>query len=395
MNRKRRSGGGLYLGRVSFIGFGGFQEKFVSDILADGISLRKAEISQGEIRGEVSPTDYLSVAKAALKNGVRLRAGERRGVYFMLARYSNRLGLYIGVLAFILILSFHSSRVESIIIEGAPREQVLAILSECGIEKGVQKNNLATDRAEYLIMTRLDNTAWVDVSCIGNRVSVHIEQGKEQPEIEDNSSPRNLVASRDAVIVEQIVRKGKSLLTKGSGVQMGGLLVGGVVADGGENVLYVRADAEVIGEFYEQQEFYVPFNETIKRADGEQTEYKSLVFYDDEYPLYLKKTPPADAICSEETSLVRFFGEVTPFKLRTVTYTEYRSIDITRTSNDAVSELRRLKQSCEETFYSDYEIVSAVEQFYPEEDGIRLIVDYTLRGNIAQPQAIELAAAAN
>lgn len=390
MKKEKRPRGGLYLGRVVFGGFGGFQERFVSDVLESGIALRRTSFSRGRISGEASPWDYLSISRAALKNGVRLRVKERHGLYFTLSRYSRRLGLYIGALVFVMILTFHSSRVESIIIEGAPREQVLAVLSECGIEKGAEKNALATDRAEYLIMTRLDNVAWADVSCVGNRVSVRVEQGKAQPIVEDNSSARNIIASRAAVIVEQTVRKGKALMSSGSGIEKGGLLVSGVVADGGENVLYVRADAEIIGEFYEQQEFFVPFSETIKRADGEQTEYKSLLFYDDEYPLYLKKSPPADAICSEETALVRWFGENTPFKIRTVTYTEYRDIEIMRSSDDAVNELRRLKQSCEETFYCDYEIVSAVEQFYPEEDGIRLIVDYTLRGDIALPQPIEV-----
>lgn len=391
MKGKKRSGGGLYFGRVGFCGIGGFQEKFVSEVLASGISLHATSFSQGEVRGETSPSDYLRVSKAALKYGVRLRVCSRRGVYFTLTRYSKRLGLYLGVLAFVLILSYHSSHVESITVDGAKREQVLAILSECGIEKGADRNGLATDRAEYLIMTRLENIAWADVSCVGNRVSVRVEKGKEQPELEDNSAPRNIVASRAAVIVEQTVRKGKAALAVGSGVQQGGLLVGGVVADGGENVLYVRADAEIIGEFNERQEFFVPYKETIKRADGEQTEYKSLLFYDDEYPLYFRKNPPDDAVCAEETTLVRFFGENTPFKIRTLTYTEYRSIDVVRTADDAAAELRRLKRSCEETFYSDYEIVAAAEQYYPEEDGIRLIVDYTLRGNIAQPQPIELA----
>lgn len=383
------AGRGLYFGRVTFSGYGGFQEKLVSQLLDESVPLRGVTFSQGIMRAQVSPADYLYVSRAALKHGVRLRVQERRGIYFMLSRYSRRIGLYLGFLAFVLILSFHASRVESITVEGAPRSTVLAVLAECGIEKGVSKSGLATDRAEYLLMTRLDNTAWVDVSCIGNRVSVRVEQGKEVPEIEDGASPRNLVAARAAVIVGQTVRKGRAACAQGSGVQEGGLLVSGVVADGGDHVLYVRADAEIIGEFTETQEFFVPYRETIQRADGEQRIYKSLILYDDVYPLYFGKIDASGGVYSEETALVRLFGQETPFRLKTAVCTAYRSIDLTRTADDCTRELKRQKAACEENFYSGYEIAAAEEKFFPEKDGIRLIVDYTLRGNIAVPQAIE------
>ena len=383
------AGRGLYFGRVTFSGYGGFQEKLVSQLLDESVPLRGVTFSQGIMRAQVSPADYLRVSRAALKHGVRLRVQERRGIYFMLSRYSRRIGLYLGFLAFVLILSFHASRVESIMVEGAPRSTVLAVLAECGIEKGASKSGLATDRAEYLLMTRLENTAWVDVSCIGNRVSVRVEQGKEVPEIEDGASPRNLVAARAAVIVEQTVRKGRAACAQGSGVQEGGLLVSGVVADGGDHVLYVRADAEIIGEFTETQEFFVPYRETIQRADGEQRIYKSLILYDDVYPLYFGKIDASGGVYSEETALVRLFGQETPFRLKTAVCTAYRSIDLTRTADDCTRELKRQKAACEENFYSGYEIAAVEEKYFPEKDGIRLIVDYTLRGNIAVPQAIE------
>ena len=55
-----------------------------------------------------------------------------------------------------------------------------------------------------------------------------------------------------------------------------------------------------------------------------------------------------------------------------------------------LSELRKQKLTFEENFYSDYEIVNAEERFYPQEDGIRLSVEYTLQGDIAKPVTIEM-----
>lgn len=386
-----RSGKGLYLGRVSFTGFGGFQENMLSDFIAKDIQIRGVRTSGGVITGELSPVDYYAASEIARRHGVRLRAGKRRGLYFLLSRYSRRIGLYVGFLVFIAILSFHQTRVESIVVEGAPEGVILPILAKYGITEGADKQGLFTDLAEYDIKINVENVAWADVSLVGNRIFAHVEYGTEKPEIEDNTKPRNLIASRAAVITEQTVRKGKSVLLTGSGVQKGGLLVSGTVFDGAEHILFVRADAEVIGEFHETQEFFVPYSEMLHIADGEKTTFTSVILRDDVYPLYFGKAYVDNAVYSEETELVFWGGKEMPFKLRRGTFTAYRDVDVTRSPEDCTAILKKQRGDYEQNFYADYEIVSCEEKYYPEEGGIRLVAEYTLRGNIAKPQEIEMA----
>jgi len=391
---------GLYLGYVEWSGYGGFQEKLLTKLLESDIPLRGVSVSGGTIKGKVSPFHYYALSEYARQCGVRIRAGKRRGLYFTLSRYKNRTGVYVGLLLFAVMLTFRSSRVSDIDVNGAPRAMVLNILSECGITKGAGKDSLQLYKAERRLMSDIENCAWADVSIVGTRVTVTVETGTPAPEVEDNTKPRNLVASRDAVIIKQTVRKGSSVLPDGSGVQKGGLLVTGAVEDvtltvhGSDtgHVLFVRADAEIIGEFKERREFFVPYNETLRTADGERTCFTSLVFGDDVYPLYLGEAYVEDAVYSEETQLVTLFGAEMPFKLRTGIYTKYRDIDVSRTGDDCVNELRKQKAAFEENFYSDYEIADAVEMFSPEETGVRLIVEYTLRGDIAEPRDFDVAA---
>lgn len=396
---KRENARGFYLGQVRFSGIGGYQEKMLSQLLEMGIALRGVRVKGGVIKGTVSPMDYYTVAETARKNGVKLRAGKRRGLYFTLMRYQRRVGLYVGALLFGIILSVNQSRIAEIHIEGnAPRGQVLKILEDCGITEGADRMGLKTYKAERELMLAIENCAWADVSCTGCRVTVHLETGVPLPDMEDNSAPRNLVASRDAVVVSRTVRRGASVVEVGSGVQEGGLLVSGVVEtssivlNGSEtgNVLFVRADAEIIGEFTETLEFFVPYNETLHIPDGEQTRYKSLVFEDDIYPLYFGRAYKENAVYSEETAIVSIFGAEMPFKIKTGIYTEYRDADITRTDDDCVKELRRLKSDYEANFYKDFDIINVTEKFLPEKEGIRLILDYTLQGNIAVPADFEI-----
>ncbi|MDE6728038.1 MAG: sporulation protein YqfD [Oscillospiraceae bacterium] len=381
---------GLRFGYVTFSGIGGYHEEMISELLENGIAVRNIELADGGLSGAVSPLDYYRVSEIARRNGVRLRAGERRGVFFTLSKYRTRAGLCFGFIIFMMFISLWQTSVHAITIEGnAPRTQIMRILEECNIKLGASNDSLELSKAEHRIMAEVENCAWTDVSCEGFRVKVRVELGIEKPEMEDDT-PRNIVAARPAMIVRQTAKKGASVVNNGSGVNTGDLLVSGTVPDGGGHIMIVRAEAEIIGEWTQTEEFFVPYSETISIANVERKTFKYLVYGDDEYPLFVGKAGAENSLYTEETSVVRFFGGNTAFKVKTGIYTAYTSQNITRSPDDALSELQKQKQRYEENFFSEYKITNAEERFYPQNDGIRLIVDYTLQGDIAKPVPIEL-----
>lgn len=380
---------GMNFGLVSFSGLGGFQEKMLSELLDNEIRVYNVRFADGEIYGAVSPLDYYRTAETARKYGVKLRAKERRGAYFTLLKYRRRIGLYLGFVLFCAMLTVFQSQVQDISINGdVHKAQVLNILEECGIGIGAPTSSLNISRAEQMLMLGIENCAWVDVSCVGFRVNVQVEKGIEKPEIEDKQ-PRNIVASRPAQIVRQVVRDGMSVVNNGSGVNTGDLLVSGTVPDGRDKIMFVRSDAEMIGEWSETREFFVPYTETVNIADGEQKIFKWLVLGDDEYPLFWGKAEAENSLYKEEKSVVRVFGQETSMLIKTGTFTEYTEKTITRSPEAATSELRKQKENFEQNFYSDYEIKDVTEKFYPTDDGVRLELEYTLQGDIARPVVIE------
>lgn len=384
MKNEKRSD--LFFGTVEFSGLGGFQENLATALLESGIPVRKLKFSGVEVKGEVSPFDYYKTASLARKNGVRIRAGKRKGLYFTLAKYSARGGLYVGLLLFILIISIFQTKVLDVKYEGeALPNEINPILEECGIKIGTSVSDINFSEAEQRIMLEVPDCAWADVSCEGFRLRVEVHKGVEVPEVE-GTNPRNIVASRSAVIISQTVRKGGAVLKAGSGVNEGDLLVSGFVYDGGDNIMFIHSDAEIIGEFTETREFFVPFKETVQRAEGEQKRFNYLIFGDDEYPLFFGKAFAENSLYSEETRLI-LNGNV---KIKTAIFTEYVEKEITRSPETCVSELKKQIETFEENFYGDFEIVSSNERYYPQEDGIRVQVDYTLRGDIAKPVDIEM-----
>lgn len=388
MKKQGSKKNGFYLGSVEFTGFGGYREKMLSELLEQCIPVRNVEFDDISITGEVSPFDYFKTAVIARKNGVRIRSGKRHGAYFTIMRYSRRGGLYVGFLVFALMLSLWRTRVQDITISGdVSRSQVYAILEQCGIQRGEPVSKLHLSEAEHRLMLNIENCAWADVSCEGFRVNVNIKKGTEAPEIE-STAPRNLIASRPAKIVSQTIRHGESAIANGSGVNTGDILVSGLVSDS-ERLFAVRADAEIIGEWEETLEFFVPYEEEISVANGEEKTFKYLVFGDDVYPLFIGKAAAENSLYSEETRLVKLFGETAPFKIRTATYTAYTTQKITRSPENAVSELQKQQNNYEENFFCDYKIVNCEEKYFPQDDGIWLILEYTLQGDIAKPSEFE------
>ena len=383
----KSDGNGLYFGSVEFSGMGGFPEKMTSELLENCVVLRKVRLSGSGISGVCSPFDYYKTAKTARKNGVLLRVKKRRGLYFLLSRYKTRSGLYAGFLAFMMIISLGKTRVRDIDVTGdAPREQVMRILDECGIKEGAALSELNFSKAEQRLMLEIENCAWVDVSREGFRVTAQVKRGAEAPDIE-GKNPRNITASRPARIISMTVRKGAAAVSVGSGVNTGDLLVSGTVFDGRNKIMFVHSDAEIIGEFTETQEFFVPYTEKINLPNGEIKRFDSIIAGDDESPLYLGEPFAENSLYSEETRLL--FGKNSPIKLKSRIFTAYVETEITRSPEDTVKALRKQKSTFEQNFYSDYQISSQTEKFFPEKGGIRLIVDYTLRGNIAHPVDIE------
>lgn len=377
------------LGTVSFSGIGGFQEKAVSDLLNMGIPLKDVSFSNGIITGSASPLDYYTIAETMRKNGVKLRVRERGGLYFTLARYRYRAGLVAGIIVFVFFTALWQTRIQDIDITGdVSRTQAMDILGECGLELGGKADKLSMSRAEHMLMTRAPDCAWADVSLEGFRLNVHVEKGRAKPLIA-SSEPCNVVASRSAKIVRQVVRRGYPAKENGSGVSTGELLVSGTVPDGRDHVLLVHAEGEIIGEWNESTEFYVPFSDTVSVPTGKKKTYKYLVLGDDEYPLFWGKASAENSVYSEETSLVRIFNQTTAAKIKTGTYTEYEERQISRSADDAMRELTSQRENYERNFFSECEIVNCALNFFPDENGIRMVAEYTLQGDIAKTVEIE------
>ncbi|NLJ15703.1 MAG: sporulation protein YqfD [Clostridiales bacterium] len=386
----------FFSGSVEFKGLGGFQEKFLTELFENKIKCRKLRYKDGYIYGRVNPLYYLFVARTAKKHGFLIRIVKKRGLYFKLNKFRNRYGLVIGMLLFFSVLVWSTNYVWDIDVEGnitIPKERILLEMEEEGIKAGIERGSSKYTEIERKVLLKIPELAWINIHANGSKLIIEVSelaQRQEEGDGVDADSPANIVSTKDAVIISSEVMQGKEIVFKGSGVKKGGILVSGIYADKEGNMLYKHAKANIIGEFNEEVELYIPYKSKELVLGDRDIKKNYLMFLNNNIPLFLfdVDVKEGDFKYNENLSEIDFFGIKTPFKLKQGIYTFYEEIEVLRNDEDIKALLEKQIKDYEENFFSDYEIISEDKTFFPEEEGLKIKASYVLRGDITKTEEI-------
>lgn len=384
------------MGYVEFTGLGGFQEKFISEIIKENIPIWSISQTKAEITAAIHPKYYLKVARISRKFGIKTRIKSRHGLSFKIYPYRKRWGLVLGGLCCTGVIAVLSSFVWDISVSGNDKlstPQIRRILSDVGISTGVQRLSFDSNACEIKAKLLLDNLAWISIEREGSRVYVKVSERvvADEPDV-PITTPCNIVADFDGQLIKAEVFKGTLAANKGDGIRKGQLLVSGAVADGGGNMLYLHADGNFIAQCKEEHEFYIPFSSTEKIADGAVYTKNYALIFGYVIPLFWsdEEIDFNNISYHEETQNTTILGITTPFKIRTGYYTDYSEKKVTRTNNDIINLLNKQEEDYAENFLSDTIIVNVEKKFHPEEDGIRLKVIYTIQKEIGIKKEISV-----
>ncbi|MCH5323581.1 MAG: sporulation protein YqfD [Eubacterium sp.] len=384
------------LGYVRFSCLGGFQEKLISKLVENNIQLFDIRQENGKLSALAYPRDYEFIARTAVKYKVRIRATERKGIYFFLRKYRKRWGIIFGAFSCLAIILILSQFVWDIRVSGnetVADTEILNVLQKEGLSPGAGKFSFDTRICELNTVNTISELSWVSVEREGSRVYVKVGESVqiEEPEI-PVSTPCNIIADCDGQLISAIVHRGTLQTTVGSGVSKGQVLVSGTVNDNGGHIVYVHSDGEFIVRTEQTEEFYLPFKTVERVADGEQirNSYFMIGGFSVPVPWESGTAPTDDYSYSEDTYNISFFGLDTPFKVRQGIYTQYTEREVTYTNRDITEQLERRRKDYEKNFLSDAEIVSSDKTFTPDENGIKLTVKYTLEKPFGKKQEISI-----
>jgi similar to stage IV sporulation protein len=259
------------------------------------------------------------------------------GLPVLLNRLKKRLFLVFGSLVFVSGLIVLTSFIWRIDIEGAERTDpahILAFLEENGFAAGMLRYGIAYRDIEKLLLLEFDDLAWASLTIKGTRALIVLAETIPEPETIDFTTPTDIVAAKDAVIVYMATSAGTPLFKPGDVVRAGEVVVAsrldiGLAEEGNlAPPQYVRAQAEVWARVYYRIEFDIPLTYYEKSFTGQVQRVYSIIVGGREFKLPVRFGGNKDYIYYETTTQRRqaSFGADYPLPVMRVTTAQYELV---------------------------------------------------------------------
>lgn len=245
------------------------RERFLNLCRSRGIELWDLRVTGEDCEGFMTVSGFFSSREPQKKSGIRLSVRKRFGLPFFLRRNRKRKAFFAGLFVCFLLLFGLSLFVWDIQVEGNRRytaDTLIRYLDQMDIRCGMRKSRVDCDRLEDCLRSDFPEITWVSARVSGTRLLIQLKENEAVLEVPvPDTAPRDLVADRDGVITDMIVRSGTPQVSVGETVTAGQVLISGIVPvtnDGGEVVAehLVRADGDI----------------TVRREETYKREYSGL-----------------------------------------------------------------------------------------------------------------------
>lgn len=280
----------FFRGSVDFTASGKFPERFMNITAKNGVNIWNPVPEKNAISASMYLSDYKKIRTLARKSRVKTRITAKHGLPFIANRYKARTGLFAGAVFGIILCIFLSNFIWSVKISGTEEisnTYLESLLEDNGISVGVWKNNLDVDQIERNIQRKCGDVRWMSINITGSLVTVEVKETYKKPKFDTSKNPCNVKAKTDGVITKIEAYNGKPVVTKGSGVVNGQLLVSGLDETKQGNMRYLRASAKVYADVAEKRTFTVPKKITYSYATDNYVDRKNFEFLWLDFPCNL------------------------------------------------------------------------------------------------------------
>lgn len=263
------------LGYVVFRAQGGFPERFINLCAGMGIPVWDIKYRNGIVYGKTGTAGYKKLRHAARKSGMKISIVRRVGLPFFLNRYRRRVGLLIGLGVFVIFMSVMSSMVWTIDISGNEKvsdEAILSVFEQLDVKPGVRSSKIKVADVERNALSLLPRVQWLAVNINGSNVTIEIREKIVSEKQLDYSQPHHIAASKTGVIETLECYEGTSLLSVGSAVEKGDLIIRGITDNLDGSVEFHHAKGYVVARTKEKITVSLKSKQKILRPDS--TDYR-------------------------------------------------------------------------------------------------------------------------
>lgn len=324
---------------------------------------------------------------------------EYRGLPFLIKRIKKRKMFLVGFLMFFLVIGIFSSflwNIEINCLEQTSDEELKTLLNDNGINTGKFKRTMSEEQVKRILMNEYDYFSFIEAKYRGVKLVIDIKEEDLPPERVDRSIPVNIVARDRSVITKIINRKGETVAEVGQIVDIGDLLISGVIESevpeiGEDGHYFVHSEGEIWARTrYETtvEDYIISIRKTdtgnIIRTKGIKINDRGIRLLNDipfeNYEEYIK-----------ENNLLDFSFLSIDF-IKTISY-EYREVELEEVKQDLdfLKKSNELKATEElnEILHESAEILSKDVIHYEYDNKLKTKVTIEADENISRKQIIQ------
>lgn len=356
---------------------GYFLEKFINICLHRHITMWNVEkISNRQMLLFIYVSDFFKLRPVVKKSKCRVMILKRCGLPFLIRRYRARKAFALGAGVFVLLLFLMTSFIWKVEITGnstVDSNVIAQKLINLGAKPGVLKSSVDVKKIADEMILGIKELAWVSVDVRGTKIKVQVAERQIPPAVVKKNEPCDIYAARDGIIKSMVVKEGMKMVTEGTTVTRGQLLVAGTVPNKNEKEpsRQVHAIAEVKARtWYEKQEEVI--TKTTERVYGENSKnIFYLAFLDKKIRLIPGKVRYADFEKTVDVKNLRLGRDFElPFSFITEKYTEVKTLEKEFTAEEATqTALDRVSREIVDIIPPAAEIIKTDKRLLEAPDG--------------------------
>lgn len=364
-------------------------EKILNRAASNGIHIWHLRYKNGCIYGNISIKNFYKLRKLKRDIKCNITIVKKYGICFKLKNYNHRIGFYLGIIIFFVLLNILSNYIWIIKIDGNDYIHKSEIINSCkkiGITTGVNKQKINTKYDAQRLQLNTKDIAWCGINIEGCILTVNISENAISDKTE-RANPSNLKAGIDGKIKKVDITSGNVTIKVGDVVSKGDLLVSGVI-ENKNSTQFIHSEGIVIAETKRVFSANGNFVQKIDIETGKIKNRHTIEFFNLKIPLFLGNINKSHNYNSHINHLKLFNKEI-PIK---ISKEEYRFINQKNITYNEESLIKLLRKDIQKQVDS-FNFINALEdntEITRTSNSLLLKITYICEENIAVNDTILL-----
>lgn len=367
---------------VRFTARNGSPEALLTDAAAQGIHLYGISARPGGFCGYCAAWQYRRLAALARHRRVRLRVDKRKGLYFLLRPLLRRKGLWVGLVAWGLVLVWLQGFIWAVdygSLTTGQRARAGAVLRSCGLQPGTAVNEELLRTGEYALLES-GEFSWVSLNFEKGRLAVEAAPAHARPEIAAGTL-HGLRAKCNGTVLRTNLASGTMLVVPGQTVEAGQGLIGTARSERDGTLIFAPAAGTVVAQLEWETNQSIPLAETLPQLTGaNKANYR--LFFAGHSAALSPFSPEGDGLYRTRHLQLEVFGLPLPCAVEETTFYAQQQKTLYRTEAQALTLARLQGLRALHDAFPDADILARREACTVQEEALHYNAVYTVAADI-------------